>query len=203
MTQLPGIGRLPARQLARRELARPIYQVPWWQRVLNTVTHWLDRLTGHPSAGAVDWWSVVAVAVGVVVAVAAVRYLAATRGRSRRQQPGGVLAGTRRSAADHRGEAARLAAEGDYTAAIVEQFRAIAVDLESRGVLPPRPGRTATELATEAAGPLPGSAAALRSAALLFDDVRYGGRAGTAAGYDSVRRLDEAIVATRVPVIPA
>jgi hypothetical protein len=198
----PDIHRVPARQLARRELARPMYHTPWWQRLLNTIGRWLSQVTGHPSSGWADWWSVLAVLIAIVVIIAAVRYLAGARVRARRQGTGGVLSGTRLTAADHRENAARMAAAGDYGGAIVEQVRAIATDLDSRGILPPRPGRTAVELAAEAAVPLPGSTAALRSAALLFDDIRYGGRDGTEKGYDSVRRLDEAIQATRAAVMP-
>jgi hypothetical protein len=198
----PDIHRVPARQLARRELARSLYQTPWWQRVLRTVLRWLNQVTGHPTSGWADWWSVLAVLIAIVVIIAAGRYLGGARVRARRKQPGGLLSGTRLTAGDYREKAARLATAGSYGAAIVEQVRAIATDLESRGILPPRPGRTAFELAAEAAVPLPGSAAALRSAALLFDDVRYGGRDGTEPGYDSVRRLDEAIQATRAAVVP-
>jgi hypothetical protein len=68
--------------------------------------------------------------------------------------------------------------------------------------MPPRPGGTASERAAEAAralpaAVLPGGAAALPAAARLFDDVRYGGRAGTREGYEQVRDLDEAIRSAR------
>ena len=95
-----------------------------------------------------------------------------------------------------------MAAAGDHAAAIIESVRAIAVELEERGVLPPRVGRTANEFAAEAAQPLPGHAAGLREAARLFDDVRYGERAGTAAGYQQVRELDVAIRAAK-PLVSA
>jgi hypothetical protein len=82
------------------------------------------------------------------------------------------------------------------------------VDLEGRGVLPPRPGRTASELAAEAARALPatavpGGAIALHDAARLFDDVRYGGRAGTRHGYELVRDLDSAIMSARTASVAA
>ncbi len=57
-------------------------------------------------------------------------------------------------------------------------------------MIPPRPGRTADELAAEAGAVLPGETAALGAAARLFDDVRYGGRAGSADGYQRLRDLD-------------
>jgi hypothetical protein len=90
-----------------------------------------------------------------------------------------------------------MAAAGDYTAAVIESVRAIALGLEERGVLAPRSGRTAVELAAEASGPLPGHADGLSQAARLFDDVRYGGRDGTAEGYQQMRDLDASLRAAR------
>ncbi len=75
-------------------------------------------------------------------------------------------------------------------AAIIERLRAIAVDLEAREILLPVPARTAMELATEAGAAFPAEATSLASAARLFDDVRYGGKAGTDGGYDRIRALD-------------
>ncbi len=93
-----------------------------------------------------------------------------------------MLAGPQLTAGDYRRAAERRADAGDYAGAIIERTRAIAVELETRGVLLPRPGRTASELAAEAAVSLPDHAAGLREAARLFDDVRYGDRPGTLAG---------------------
>jgi len=76
------------------------------------------------------------------------------------------------------------------------------MELEERSILPPRLGRTADELATEASGPLPAQAGQLRDAARLFDDVRYGDRAGTADGYRRLRDLDAGIRAAK-PVVSA
>jgi hypothetical protein len=67
----------------------------------------------------------------------------------------------------------------------------------------PRPGRTASELAAEAALALPGSGPGLREAARLFDDVRYGGRSGTLAGYQRVADLDTSLAAARAPSVAA
>jgi hypothetical protein len=119
----------------------------------------------------------------------------------------GLLPGTAVTARDLRKRAERLAAAGDYAGAVIESVRAIAAELDERGALPPRAGRTADELAAEAALELPAEAAELASAARLFDDVRYGDRAGTAAGYRRIRDLDGRIQAARPgaagPVRPA
>jgi hypothetical protein len=113
-----------------------------------------------------------------------------------------LLAPSQARARDHRQQAKRMAAAGDYTGAIIESVRAIAVELEARSILPPRVGRTADEFAAEASRPLPDHAASLMAVARLFDDVRYGQRAGTAAGYQQVSDLDAAIQAAR-PVATA
>ncbi|MGA3153390.1 MAG: DUF4129 domain-containing protein [Streptosporangiaceae bacterium] len=196
----PAIARLPARQLAWRELARPIYQPPPWDRLLHDVIGWLSGL----SIGGLSLGSGVALrvllAVAAVAIVAAVAYWMGPTRRSRRRPGSPLLQGQRLGAADHRRQAEQLAAAGDYAGAIIETIRAIAVDLEDRGILSQRPGRTADELAIEAAGPLPGRATELQAAARLFDDVRYGDRPGTPAGYQQVHELDLSVRAARTAV---
>lgn len=196
----PGIGRIPARRLARQELARSIYRPSLWHRINDAINRFLNRVLGSVGPQHAGWWALVVLVVVVVVVIAAVLLYVGPARRTRRQRAGAVLAGTPLTAADHRREAGRLAVAGDYAGAIIERVRAIAVELESRGILVPRPGRTASELATEAATALPGSAVALRDAARLFDDVRYGGRAGTPAGYQQVSDLDAAVQAARSAV---
>jgi type II secretory pathway pseudopilin PulG len=197
----PGIHRIPAQRLARRELARSIYQPSFLARLDNDLFGWLNRLSIGPQKS--GWWLLIVLIIVVVLVIAGVLYWIGPMGRSRRQRSGAVLAGTQLSAADYRREAERLADGGDYAGAIIQRMRAIAVELETRGVLLPRPGRTASELAAEAGGSLPGSAAGLHAAARLFDDVRYGDRAGTPAGYEQVRDLDESIRAARTPAVSA
>jgi hypothetical protein len=74
------------------------------------------------------------------------------------------------------------------------------MELEERGILAPRLGRTADELAAEAGRLLPALGTDLGSAARLFDDVRYGDRDGTPAGYALVKRVDAEIRSARVTV---
>jgi type II secretory pathway pseudopilin PulG len=191
----PGIHRIPAQRLARRELARSMYHTSFLTRLDRDLFGWLNRLSiGPVKAG---WWTLIALIIVLVLVIAGVLAWIGPLGRSRRARAGAVLAGARLTADDHRQAAQRLADDGDFARAIVERVRAIAVELESRGVLLPRPGRTASELAAEAGRSLPGSAAGLRDAARLFDDVRYGGRAGTRAGYQQVSDLDQSIRTTR------
>jgi hypothetical protein len=117
--------------------------------------------------------------------------------RSHRSGGRALLAGQPLSARDHRRRSERSASAGDFSAAIIERVRAIAVELEQRGVLVPRPGRTAGELAAETSRPLPALASELTAAMRLFDDVMYGGRDGTQDGYQRVRELDGRLQAAR------
>ncbi len=180
------IGRQAGQRLARQELA----EIPWWQRILN----WFGHAGNAVPKG---WFGLIVLAVLATVAVGVA--LAWVRpARSRRRQDRAVLTGTVRTAADYRASAERLAAAGDYTEAIIERVRAIAAELEERAILRPRPGRTADELAAEAGHHVPGVAADLTTAARLFDEVRYGGRAGTQAGYAWVTRADSQVQEARV-----
>jgi hypothetical protein len=193
----PDIGRRAAQQLARRELARSVYQPSLAHRVLSWLSQRIgDLLSSVNGSVPGGWWALIALIVAVVLVVTVViGYLRPAR--PGRGTGGAMLAGGGLTAADHRELAERLAAAGDYAGAIIECVRAIAVELEERGVLPLRPGRTAAELAAEAGRALPAHARQLAAAARLFDDVRYGGRDGSVAGYQDVHDLDASLHAAR------
>jgi Domain of unknown function (DUF4129) len=190
----PLIGRRAGQRLARHELA----EMSFWARVLNWLAH-LPRTAGHVVPG--GWFGLIALAILAVLVITLVVYWARPA-RSRRSRADAVLDGTPMSARDHRRAAGRLAGAGDYTGAIVEAVRAIAAELDERAILPPRPGRTAGELAAEAGRDLAGLGGGLRAAMQLFDDVRYGGKNGTLAGYELVSGVDEAVRAARPSAAP-
>jgi Domain of unknown function (DUF4129) len=196
------VSRRAGQQLARAELSKGIYHhsVAWTVRL----ERWLVR-TLNTAGQAVPggWWALIALAALLVITVAAALAWIGPVARSRPRAQVPILSGAQLSARDHRQNAERLAAAGDFTAAIIESVRAIAAELEERSILPPRPGRTADELATEASGPLPAQAEQLRDAARLFDDVRYGDRPGTARGYQRLRDIDAGIRAARPAVSAA
>jgi type II secretory pathway pseudopilin PulG len=181
----PLIGRKEGQRLARQELAR----VGFWQRVLN----WIGRLL-HGAGNVVPrgWFGLVVLAVLVIVVALVVVFWVSPR-RARRSTARSVLTGQDRTAQDYRRAAQQHADAGDYAAAILDGVRAIAAELDERKILPPRPGRTADELALEAGRELPALAADLRAVTSLFDDVLYGDRDGTPAGYQLVSRLDEGV----------
>ena len=196
---LPVVGRRAGQRLARTELSKTIYhpQQSLTERAVHFVLGWLGRLFRAGQGLPGGWWGSVALATVLVLLVMAVLARTGPVARARRRQAGPGAAAVARTARDHRETAARLAASGDYAAAICERVRAIAAELDERGVLMPRIGRTADEFAAEAARALPPHAAELLGAARLFDEVRYGRRPGTRPGYDRVTALDTRIGAGR------
>jgi len=69
--------------------------------------------------------------------------------------------------------------------------------LEEKGVLDPRPSRTAGELVAEMAAISPTGLDELRVAVTVFSDVWYGGRPADATGYQAVVRADDGLAAVR------
>jgi Domain of unknown function (DUF4129) len=203
----PGIGRQAAQRLAREELSKGIYHphMSFFQWLAGKAGDLLRRLFNGAS-GVIPggWWTLVALGALVVVVGAVILRRIGPVARSRRARAGGLSGSTLLSAREHRDKADRAAVAGDYSAAILDYLRAIAAGLEERGVLGPDPGRTADEFAGQAGRLLPAHAAGLASAARLFDDVRYGGQAGTRAGCERLRDLEAAIAATAPrPPVPA
>ena len=198
------IGRDDAAAAARDELAKPVYAAhrpSLSQQVLDWVTHLIGRVLDAVTSvapGGIVGLVVLAVVLALVVAVVAFRVgplrTAATADRV-------VFAGATRSAAEHRADAERAAAAGDWEEAVLQRFRALVRALEERDVLDERPGRTADEAAADAARSMPASAAELAWAARQFDEVAYGGRHATQAGYQRLVALDDA--AARTPVVVA
>jgi hypothetical protein len=194
----PLTGRQAGQRLARAELSKAIYHPhePLGQRVLNAIGNLLHDLSQAGRAFPGGWWAAVALAALLATTIAVVLSRTGPLARSRRAR-GQLMTGSGPlSAADHRLRAGQLADAGDYAAAIVERVRAIARELDDRAVLIPRAGRTANEMAEEAAAALPAEAGALHTAALLFDDICYGDRPGTQAGYALIRELDTRISAS-------
>jgi len=192
----PGIGRAAAQQLARRELARSMYQPSVWMRIQDWVSERLHRLFADINLTVPGgWWALISLAIAVIVVAAVV--MARIRPAANRRVSGAIQIGAVLSSRDHRELAKRNADSGDYSAALIEMVRAIAAELEERDLLPARPGRTADELAIEAGHALPAQAAELTTVAKLFDDVMYGGRTGTADGYRQAQALDAVVRTTK------
>jgi len=195
----PLVGRLRGNQLARRELARAIYRPSLVSRLWARFLSWLQSLALHTQAGSLNWVAVILLGIAVLAMLGTVGYIAGLARVDRRYRPP-VVDGKPMSPAQYRSAADGFAAAGDYQSAIIERVRAIAVELESRRILQPRPGRTAAELGAETALAIPAEATALRHATRLFDDVRYGGHPGSPDGYQQIRELDVRISAVPIQV---
>jgi hypothetical protein len=196
----PLINRGDARGLARTELAKPIYHrsVSFTDRIIQKIISILGRLTHQVNANVPGgWWALMALGALAVIVIGVVLARLGPVSRAHRARGAVLRGGGVTTAREHRTRAQELAARGDWSGAIRETLRAIARDLEERAILPPRAGRTADELAAEAARALPGHGDELRSAARIFDDVCYGERAGTADGYARLRDLDAAVRVAR------
>jgi len=188
----PLIRRRPAQILARHELDK----VSIWTRILHDIQ---QLFNGSASVVPGGWFGLVVL--GVILVVLLIVVLSWARPAVRRRvRSAPVLDGKARTAEDYRRAAARFAASADYGQAIVEGVRAVAAEIEERKVLSPRAGRTANELAAEAGAELPGLAADLLAVTLLFDDVRYGDRPGTEAGYKLVGQVDKRVRTAPVTV---
>jgi len=199
------VGREAAQRLARDELSRPIYhQTSLSQDISNWVSSVLNRLfAGASSVTPGGWWTVVALAALAAAAVALVAARLGPVARSARKTGPARDPGSRAMTARRLREAAAAsAAEGDYAAAIVARLRAIAAACEERGIMARNAGQTADELAAAASARFPGQATNLAAAARLFDQVRYGGEAGTRDGYERLRQLDEALASQQPVPLP-
>ena len=194
-----------AARAAREELTKGIYhrdEPGVVSRFLTWAQEHLVRLFGAIAAlSPGGWWGLLALAAVLALAVVVVRRRVGALARARARSDRTVFAGLSRSAAEHRAAAEEAAARGDHETAVRERFRALGRTLEERTFLDERPGRTADEVAREGALVAPDAAAALRTAALVFDEVCYGGRVATAETHALVRAADDAVRDIRRPVL--
>ncbi|MFJ8434637.1 DUF4129 domain-containing protein [Kitasatospora sp. NPDC094019] len=196
-----------ARDAARDELLNADYHrhdPSLQQRVLDWITDRIDQalgaLVGDGTSGATGL--VLFLLVAAVVG-AALWWRLGAPGRAARTHPGVFGDLGPRSAADHRADAERHAADGRWTEAVREQMRALVRGLEERTLLDARPGRTADEAAAEAGRALPDHAAELTAAARAFDDIAYGERTADRGAYQSLRDLDRDLERARPVLAPA
>lgn len=191
------VGRDEARQAAERELSKGVYHQDEpgpIERAIESALEWLDRLLSR-AAGATPGGSLGLLVLALII-VALFVFVVWRTGPVRRGARSGAavveLSGTL-DAAEHRRRAEAYAADRRFAEAVRERMRAIVRELETRGVLEPRPGRTADEVAREAGAAVPAVAPDLRSAATVFDEVWYGGRTATAEADAVLRQADQRI----------
>ncbi len=187
------------RELRRREYvdAQPSPLVRLVGRVLRGVGELLAGAAGAAPGGLLGLLALLALAVLLVAVV-----LARVGPLARSARPPALFAGSATLTADqHRAQAQAAAEQGRWADAVRERLRAVVRELEARGALDPRPGRTAGEVARDGGAAVPGIAADLARAAALFDEVWYGGRPADASSYAVLVAVDER-VADRRPVAP-
>jgi Domain of unknown function (DUF4129) len=199
------VGRDEARRAAQRELSKGIYHQSEpgpLTRAFEAVIDWIDRFLDRLAAGAPGGSSgaLVLLALVLVVAAVVVWRTGPIRRGARIRQPHVELSGDV-GADEHRRRADEHAAAGRFAEAVRERMRAIVRELEIRGVLDPRPGRTADEVARDAGAAVPTIAADLRAAAGVFDEVWYGGRPATPQSDALMRHADDRV--RRAPMVVA
>jgi hypothetical protein len=197
------LTRESARDAARRELSRPEYaeaQPPLLLRLVGRVLRWFGDLIGDTdrvtrSAG----WVELLVALLFVLVVVVVLVRLGPLGAGRRAGTTLFDGDRALTAAQHRAQAEAFAAQGRFAEAVRERLRAAVRELEVRGVLDPRPGRTAGEVARDAGAAAPALADDLRRAAQVFDEVWYGGREAGPHSYATLVEVDDRVRTARTP----
>jgi len=190
------VTRAAAQAAARAELAKRAYHrddpslidrgLEWLIKKLSKL---LENGASHAPGHAIGLLLILLI-IAAVVAVVVARVGALRRSPHANEA---IFGAEETTADDHRRRADEFAKAGQWAEALRERLRAIARELEQRGVLDPRPGRTAAELSREAGAQLPALADDLRNAASVFDRVWYGGRTATAADEELLRRLDSRV----------
>jgi hypothetical protein len=194
-----------ARDWAERELSDPAYAAAEptpLDRIAQAIGDLIESLFGTQLSGEWGPWVALVAAVVVVLVIAAAFLIWGVPRTTARARAQAALFGQdeQRSAAELRRDAAARAAAGEWDAAIVLRFRALARGLVERGAVDTPPGATVHAFARAAARAFPASAADLEAAAGAFDDVRYLRRPGTAELYRRIAAVDDTVSAAR-PVL--
>jgi hypothetical protein len=199
---LDPVDRDSAREAAQHELSKGVYHADDpspFERMLNSIVDWLNRLASQADSAVGRSWGLLALLVILVTVVALIIWRTGWLGRTPARGPAADLS-PRLSADEHRRRADGYARDGRYAEAVRERMRAIVRELEDRGVLEPRPGRTADEVARDAGMIVPAVAGDLRSAAQLFDEIWYGGRPASAGADAAMREADQRVRSAQLTV---
>jgi hypothetical protein len=194
------LTREQAQRLAERELADPAYragQPGLIERAITWLVEWVQRVADRAAEVAPGGWlGILGLVLLIVVAILFIRWRMGPVSRS------GALTFTvdpGTSAAQYRTHAAELAAAGQWEEAISERMRALVRGCQERGLIDAHPGWTADEVAAEVGRRRPDARSTLDVAARTFDEVRYGGRPGSPAGYRAIVDADDRVGLGTVP----
>ncbi|MCT9870137.1 DUF4129 domain-containing protein [Paenarthrobacter aurescens] len=190
-----------ARRWAAEELSKPQYpdaQPSWLDQLWLDFLDWLASLEGDGIGPGPDVAVPLMVAVAVALIIVAV-FVVRPRLNARRNATSVDIYGDDASVDSdgYRKRAEKAADDGDWPAAVVDQFRALVRSAEERDVIDARAGRTADEAATQLGQVFGAAQRRLDDAALVFDAVRYGEEGATKADYESFRQLDADVLAMK------
>lgn len=186
------IDRDAAHDAAQRELSKPMYpRASLTERFFDWIDELLYKIMVEGASIPGGWFTITVLLIILAVAVVVAVRVAMRTMRTNRGHNAALFDSHEMTSAEHRATAEQFAAQGDWAAAIRHRLRAVARHLEETAVLDPVPGRTATELARDAAVALPDLTVELLRAAITFNDVTYGERPGTEAAYRTIADLDD------------
>ncbi|MCP2031714.1 hypothetical protein L1277_001812 [Okibacterium sp. HSC-33S16] len=176
------------------ELSKPEYaaaQPSLFDRLSQAFFDWLGRLFQPGESVPTDWVPIAIVLAIVLALVVALVVWGVPRLNRRSRAATGLFGETDTRTADElRRASERFAANGDWTNATLDRFRAIARTLTERTIVFVSPGTTAHDFAGRAADAFPEFRDRLSAAARTFDELRYLGADGTAADYEALRAVD-------------
>jgi hypothetical protein len=188
------LDRETARDLVRDELSRREYdaaQPPTLLRLLGRALRRIGELLDSGAAAVPGGrWGQLLLLLLLVGLVALILSRVGPLASREPARPGLFEGSQVLSAEQHRSLAEQAAAEQRWADAVRERLRAVVRDLEARGVLDPRPGRTAGEVARDAGAAVPAVADELRRAAVVFDEIWYGGRTADSSSYAALVAVD-------------
>jgi hypothetical protein len=195
------ITREGARRAARDELldrryhdAEPPLIVRLVGRLVRKVLELLDRAAAHAPGGRLGLL-LIFLMLAALVAVVVVRLRPVGRGAASADV---FTTGAALTADEHRALAEQAAGTGQWAEAVRERLRAIVRELEARGVLEPRPSRTAGEVARDGSAAVPFLRDPLLRATVTFDEIWYGGRTADASAYAVLVEADRTVSSARL-----
>lgn len=196
-----------ARRWLADELAKGEYstQENPLRRAIRAAIEWFQGLFDGAAGETISaWWALaIVLALAVVIGLAAWAVARLQPGRRAADvSAGGVFDESGVSAVEYRRRAQAAHVAGDFSAAVLDAYRAIVAGAVERFVLDDRPGATARELALALGESFPDDAAALRDAAQAFGAVRYGDQHADVATAEVLLALEQrlAIASPRLPV---
>lgn len=199
-----------AREWVKQQLETPEYAAakpsPFDQFVEDVARWFSDLFTGDGIGGGFGldpgWIATIA---AIIIAILLLVLFGRPRAIATRSQDASAqvfLDDDERTAAQLLDAASRAAASGNFSLAVVEQFRALCRALQDRTLLTLRPGDTAQAAAHRATEVFPQFTGELRTAAAVFDRTRYLDGTASESEYLALRNLCDTLAQTQPTLLP-